>query len=73
MKLRCDELLSNFAFKFNLRRYMKACAGANVTVSGLKVANRGWRWEPCAAGAPEVDALRGFVAGAYTRPLFRST
>ena len=22
MKLKCDELLSNFAFKFNLRRYI---------------------------------------------------
>ena len=26
MKQKCDELLSNFAFNFNLRRYTKAAA-----------------------------------------------
>jgi len=24
LKLKCDDLLSNFAFKFNMRRYIKA-------------------------------------------------
>jgi hypothetical protein len=27
LKLKCDELLSNFAFKFNLRRYIKTLDG----------------------------------------------
>ena len=38
LKLKCDEPLSNFAFNFNLRRYMKAngkCA-LTVTAPGFK-------------------------------------
>jgi hypothetical protein len=32
-----------------------------VTVHGLKVCNKGWRWVPCGDDAGEVDKLRGFV------------
>ena len=39
---------------------VKACAGAKVTVKGLKVRNKGWTYAP-ASGGDEVDALRGFV------------
>jgi hypothetical protein len=31
LKLKCDEPLSNFAFKFNLRRYIKVTAGSFFT------------------------------------------
>ena len=35
LKLKCDEPLSNFAFKFNLRRCIKeACEAAGATVAG---------------------------------------
>jgi UDP-sugar pyrophosphorylase len=40
---------------------IKACAGANVTVKGLTVKNKGWRWVACGEDAGEVDKLRGFV------------
>ena len=40
---------------------IKACAGANVTVKGLTVKNKGWRWVACGEDAGEVDTLRGFV------------
>jgi short-subunit dehydrogenase involved in D-alanine esterification of teichoic acids len=33
LKLKCDEVLSNFAFKFNVRGYVKA------TAELLKIAN----------------------------------
>jgi len=39
---------------------VKACAGAKVTVKGLKVSNKGWTYKP-ASGGDEIDALRGFV------------
>jgi UDP-sugar pyrophosphorylase len=39
---------------------VKACAGAKVTVKGLKVSNKGWTYLP-ASGGDEIDALRGFV------------
>ena len=39
---------------------IKACAGANVTVKGLTVANKGWTYAPVTAGT-EIDTLRGFV------------
>jgi UDP-sugar pyrophosphorylase len=39
---------------------VKACAGAKVTIKGLKVRNKGWTYAP-ASGGDEVDALRGFV------------
>jgi len=44
-----------------VRRCFQACPGANVTVHGLKVCNKGWRWVPCGDDAGEVDKLRGFV------------
>jgi UDP-sugar pyrophosphorylase len=40
---------------------IKACEGAEVIVDGLKVTNKGWQWKPTGKGAPEVDALAGFV------------
>ena len=60
---------------------IKACPGANVTVKGLKVKNKGWKWVPCGDDANEIDKLRGFIVekeetetlvfdkpGAYTVP-----
>jgi hypothetical protein len=35
LKLKCDELLSNFAFNFNLRRYNEGLATPGVTAVGL--------------------------------------
>ena len=40
---------------------IKACPGAHVTVKGLKVENKGWKWVPCGEDADEIDRLRGFV------------
>ena len=39
---------------------IKACAGANVTVKGLTVTNKGWTYKPVTDGN-EIDNLRGFV------------
>ena len=36
LKLRYDEVLSNFAFKFNLRRYSMAFDSANLTTPDIK-------------------------------------
>jgi len=35
LRLHCDEALSTFAFKFNLRRYMKAAARVKTEAQGL--------------------------------------
>ena len=40
---------------------IKACPGAFVTVKGLVVKNKGWRFTECGDDAGEVDRLRGFV------------
>ena len=40
---------------------IKACEGAQVTVDGLKVNNKGWQFKAVGKKAPEIDALRGFV------------
>ena len=40
---------------------IKACPGAFVTVKGLVVKNKGWRFTKCGDDAGEVDRLRGFV------------
>lgn len=32
-----------------------------MTVKGLKVKNKGWKWTPCGDDADEIDRLRGFV------------
>jgi hypothetical protein len=58
LKLRCDELRSKFAFKFNLRRY---------TVAYLP----DFRLYALATSAPVKWTEP--VAGAYTHPLFCST
>jgi len=63
LKLQCDEPLSNFAFKFNLRRYNMAVAnavGSNVFDIWLGL------------GLPWLFYL-SWQAGAYTLPLFSST
>ena len=63
LKLKCDEPLSNFAFKCNLRHYIlddRAAAAEEVAAAE--------------AADPYGAALRyGLEAGAYTRPLLGST
>ena len=65
LKLKCDILLSNFAFKFNLRRYTKAF-GIPVVVAINSF--------PTDTPA-ELELVRAaaIAAGAYTRPLFSLT
>jgi len=58
LKLYYEEPASNFAFKFKLRRYIKAAEDA---VAAAEAANAA------------VKAAEGIEAGAYTRPLFSST
>jgi len=60
LKLKCGDLLSNFAFKFNLRRYSKEVA----------VAERARKAE---AGRAMHADMADLKAGAYTRSLFSST
>jgi len=61
-KLKYDELLSKFAFKFNLRRYTSVPVGVALVVP------------PAPAPAPAaVAAAAAVAAGAYTRPLCSST
>jgi len=57
-RLKCDELLSSFGFKFNLRRYIKGCS--RYELLGKR-------------GESSVFHVRYFEAGAYTRPLVSST
>jgi hypothetical protein len=65
LKLKCDDLLSTFGFKFNLRRYNVA---TDVEDMLEKIATRerfiNNQLEPLA---------QEYQAGAYTRPLFSST
>jgi len=66
LKLTYDELLSSFAFNFNLRRYTMECTGTLI-----KIAPRTPR---SARMRVEVRGTSDMVkAGAYTRPLLRST
>ena len=44
MKLQYDELLSSFAFKFNLRRYIKAAVAAAAAAHGKTTAQVWFRW-----------------------------
>ena len=62
LKLRRDEPLSNFAFKFNLRRY-------NL---GLDVPE-GECWMQVGEVRKNWENGKGMVAWAYTRPLLSST
>jgi hypothetical protein len=50
LKLQCDDPLSNFAFKFNLRRYITACfayfSGSTTGMGGDAIHSMGlneWR------------------------------
>jgi hypothetical protein len=58
LTVKCDMLLSNFAFKFNLRRYIKA-----RRIGGVYLPNTRWF---------EGEEGGGLTAGAYTRPLLSS-
>jgi hypothetical protein len=68
--LECDRLLSNFAFKLNLRRYNLAAAG--VLAGQYRQRQRAGIAEPV-SGVVEVYLIpQSPLAGAYTRPLFGS-
>ena len=56
LKLKCDMLLSTFAFKFNLHRYSEAAAGWYMRAAE-------------AAGAGNSSTCRLNVTHLYTRPL----
>ena len=66
LKLKSDGPPSNFAFKFNLRRYTKEV-----------FAERRRRWETAMQRQSREPVSRGMAtilqAGAHTRPLFGST
>ena len=70
LKLKCDEPLSNFAFKFNSRRYTQDPTVATVyqdaTVAHARYILRD------IAGNPGV-LTSGLQAGAYTRSHYSST
>ena len=61
LKLKCEKLLCNFAFNFNLCRYI---LGADLAVRGV------WFGRTVVRSAHQ---LNYYQAGAYTRPLFGST
>jgi hypothetical protein len=62
LKLKCDEPLSNFAFKFNLRRY--TLEGTSVQMANTTDA------ELAEALVMAKEYTNVSMAGAYTRPLF---
>ena len=64
LKLKCDVPLSNFAFKFNLRRYNQAVMRGEGGRTSIICT------QPRRISATSVAAR---VAGAYTRPVFSST
>jgi hypothetical protein len=74
LKLLCDQLLSSFAFRFNLRRYTMVGFAQPVEVGEqYQVVGR-------SAAAPRPDSAAGHgarpgsaAAGAYTHSLFCST
>ena len=71
LKVKYDELLSNFGFKFNLRRY-------NLATAAVLRADHVWRTlalaQPLNALVFVYDGLiYAFQAGAYIRPHFSST
>ena len=61
LKLKYDKLLSNFAFKFNLRRYTLDDDGASDPYCEVALVD------------PKGMSPEQSQAGAYTRPLFSST
>jgi hypothetical protein len=72
LKLNCDILLSTFAFQVSLRRYTTAAAAAHGG-HGARAVSTG---QPGAGPyLPNSVAMHSVAvqAGAYTRPLFRST
>jgi len=64
LKLKCGESLSNFAFNFNLRRYITE-TGAGVAA---RAAERAEAHRVSVAAAATTSKV-----GSYTRPLFSST
>jgi hypothetical protein len=71
LKLKCDDPLSNFAFKINLRRYTVALAAPQPT---MLIDDWILVQSSCADTAELLsDVRRELEAGAYTRPLFSST
>jgi hypothetical protein len=65
LNLKCDILLSTFAFKFKLRYYTVGLEAPGSTESAYV-----FRWTPKVAGKLITTVS---VAGAYTRPLLSST
>jgi hypothetical protein len=61
-KLECDILLSSYAFKFNLRRYIQAIVAVLVSVLVDYIEHYGL-----------TRAIKTSAAGAYTRSQFSST
>jgi hypothetical protein len=59
LKLKCDEPLSNFDFKFKLRRYSKVVVVDNDTIMAHYLVGK-------------LTSMQ-YEAGAYTRSPFRST
>ena len=80
MKLNCDEALSNFAFKFNLRHYNKGTGWMSSLGGGFlaKMFGSGDKRPRCPPSGGNPSNLAGKrvdteEAGAYTRPLLSST
>jgi len=53
LKLKCDKMLPNYAFKFNLRRYDAAAGGAGPP----RAFTRAGRHAPVQGGAVQVDPI----------------
>ena len=83
LKLKYDGPLSNFAFKFNVRRYTTALSKLAAHEPLRALMRRAGVFEPLAEklNTPEAEGLDPLarysslclVAGAYTRSRFRST
>ena len=86
LRLRYDGAVSNFAFKFNMCRYIEAGARAGLIapdqvtfdyLKGRPMAPRGAAWDKAVAYwtslASDADAKYDSEAGADTRPLFGFT
>ena len=75
LNLKCDEPLSNVAFKFNLRRYSSADETVRVWLAPGGAAEQSARDLAAANARTKVANTRArrLEAGAYTRPLSGST